>query len=99
MKVKRITPLYDRIVIEREKSAETINGIVVPDSSRVVPNRGTVVAVGGGMKDSPITVKVGDVVIFNEFAGFKMHVGDRELVTLREVEVFCIEALIDAETE
>ncbi len=89
----KIVPLGDRVVLKRA-SAETttVGGIVLPDSAQDKPQRGEVVAIGDGhAKDDgtklPLTVKEGDRVIFNSYAGEEINVGDEEYLLLRESDI------------
>jgi chaperonin GroES len=93
-----IKPLGDRIVIRREEaSGKTTGGILLPDSAKNKPQRGKVLAVGPGKvrsKDgavSPLQVKVGDTVIFTNWAGdeFKEGQGDNILL-MREEDVLAV---------
>lgn len=93
-----IKPLADRIVIRREEAQEkTTGGIVLPDSAKNKPQRGKVVAVGPGRvrpKDGsrvPLQVKVGDTVLFTNWAGdeFKQFKGD-DVLLMREEDVLAV---------
>src|SRR5262245_45673886 len=85
-----LQPLGDRVVLEREASeSKTAGGIVLPDSAKDKPARGTVKAVGDGKltKDGtrkPLQVKVGDRVLFSSYAGDEFKIGDQELLLMRE---------------
>ena len=93
----KIKPLGDRIVIKRfEAQEKTAGGIVLPDSAKDKPQKGTVLAVGPGrlVKDGtrrPLQVKVGDTVLFTNWAGdeFKESRGDNVLL-MREEDVLAV---------
>ena len=93
----KIKPLGDRIVIKRfEAQEKTAGGIVLPDSARDKPQKGKVLAVGPGklVKDGtrkPLQVKVGDTVLFTNWAGdeFKESRGDNVLL-MREEDVLAV---------
>ncbi|MCS7303776.1 MAG: co-chaperone GroES [Thermoguttaceae bacterium] len=91
-----IQPLGDRVVIEREESEQkTPGGIVLPDTAKEKPKQGRVVSVGTGrqLKDGtivPLTVKVGDRVIFSSYAGEEFKFGDRELLLMREEDILAV---------
>lgn len=91
-----IQPLGDRVVIEREESEQkTPGGIVLPDTAKEKPKQGKVVSVGTGrqLKDGtivPLTVKVGDRVIFSSYAGEEFKLGDRELLLMREEDILAV---------
>ena len=58
-----IKPLGDRVVLKPlEAETTTASGLIIPDSAKEKQQKGTVVAVGNGTKDEPMTVKVGDIV-------------------------------------
>ena len=92
----KLQPLGDRIVVQREASEEkTAGGIVLPDTAKDKPARGTVISVGDGrvLKDgtrAPFQVKVGDRVLFSSYAGEEFKVGDRELLLMREEDVLAV---------
>jgi chaperonin GroES len=94
-----IRPLYDRIVIRRlEATEETVGGIIVPDSAREKPQRGTVLAVGRGRLDDegqriPLEVKPGDLVLFGKYTSQEITVHGEDVLIIREDEVL---AVIDA---
>jgi len=89
-----IRPLDDRIVVKPVEAEETTaGGIVLPDSARQKPQRGTVVAVGPGkLLDSgsrgTLSVTVGDVVIYGKYGGSEIEVDGEEMKILRESDIF-----------
>jgi chaperonin GroES len=91
-----LMPLGDRVVVEREESEQkTAGGIVLPDSAKDKPARGTVVSVGEGKLDDkghrhPLQVKPGDRVVFTSYAGEPFKVGDDELLLMREDDILAI---------
>ncbi|HOM15931.1 MAG TPA: co-chaperone GroES [Thermoguttaceae bacterium] len=91
-----IQPLGDRVVIEREESEQkTPGGIVLPDTAKEKPRQGRVVSVGTGrqLKDgtvAPLSVKVGDRVVFSSYAGEEFKLGDRELLLMREEDILAV---------
>ena len=92
----QLQPLGDRVVVEREASEErTAGGIVLPDTAKDKPARGTVISVGNGklLEDGTrgkMQVKVGDRVIFSSYAGEAFKVDDQELLLMREDDIFAI---------
>jgi chaperonin GroES len=67
-----LKPLADRVLVEpAEAEQKTAGGIIIPDTAKEKPQKGTVVAVGNGKKDEPLTVKVGDEVLYGKYAGPK----------------------------
>jgi chaperonin GroES len=91
-----IKPLYDRILVKREKAEEvTAGGIIIPDTSKEKPSKGTIIAVGEGNfneKDEriPLTVKVGDKVLFSRYGGTEFKNNDEELLVMKESDILGI---------
>ncbi len=90
----KIRPLYDRVVVRRkEEETKTAGGIVLPGSAKEKPNQGEVVAVGQGkLLDNgelrPVSLKVGDQVIFGQYSGNNIKIDGEELIMLTETEIF-----------
>ena len=86
-----ITPLHDRVIV-RPAAAETktAGGIIIPDTAKEKPQRGTVVAAGPGKKDEPVTVKAGDVVLYGKYAGSEINLDGEELLIMRESDILAI---------
>jgi chaperonin GroES len=89
----KIKPLYDRVLVRRVEEKEQVRGgIIIPDSAKEKPQRGEVVATGGGKiledgKIAPLDVKAGDKVLFGKYAGSEITVDGEELLILREDEI------------
>lgn len=92
----KLQPLGDRVVVKREASEErTAGGIVLPDSAKEKPQRGTVVSVGGGKlldngSRGTLQVKPGDRVLFTSWAGETFKVSDEELLLMREEDILAV---------
>lgn len=93
----KIRPLYDRVVVRRKEEEETTaGGILLPGSAKEKPNQGEVVAVGDGKvlesgKVRPLSVKVGDKVVFGQYAGSNtIEVDGEELIIMGENEIFAV---------
>ena len=92
----RLQPIGDRVVVEREASEErTAGGLVLPDTAKDKPARGTIISVGDGklLEDgtrSTPQVKVGDRVIFSSYAGEAFKIDDQELLLMREDDILAI---------
>ncbi len=90
----KIRPLHDRVVVRRlEEETKTAGGIVLPDSAAEKPSQGEVLAIGPGkILDSgdvrALDVKVGDKVLFGQYAGSTVKVDGEELLILGETEIF-----------
>jgi chaperonin GroES len=93
MKDIKLRPLDDRIVVEPVEAEErTAGGIVLPDSAKEKPQRGTVLAVGPGKllengKRGEVSVAVGDEVIYGKYSGSDIEIDGREVKILRETDV------------
>ena len=84
-------PLADRVLVEAAAAEEkTASGIIIPDTAKEKPQRGKMVAVGTGKKDEPITVKVGDEVLYGKYAGTEITVDGKEYLIMRESDIFAI---------
>lgn len=86
-----IKPLSDRVLVE-PIAAETItaSGIHIPDTIKEKPQKGTVVAVGNGKKDEPMTVKVGDTVLYGKYAGTELKLDGKDYLIMREEDILAI---------
>lgn len=88
-----LKPLDDRVVIEQVDAEETTaGGIVLPDAAQEKSQRGTVVAVGPGRllesgERCPVSVVVGDQVLFGKYGGTDMEVEGKEVKILRESDI------------
>jgi len=86
-----IKPLADRVVVEPAAAEQkTASGIIIPDTAKEKPQRGTVVAVGEGTKDNPVTVKVGDNVLYGKYAGTEFTIDNKDYLIMRESDVIAI---------
>ena len=88
-----IRPLHDRVIVRRvEEKKTTASGLIIPDSSTDKPSRGEVVAAGNGRISAqgdliPLDVKVGDTVMFGQYSGSEITVGDEKLLVMSEDEI------------
>lgn len=86
-----IKPIADRVVIQPAPAEEkTASGLYIPDTAKEKPQRGTVVAVGEGKKDEPVTVKVGDEVLYGKYAGTEITYDGSEYLIMRESDIYAI---------
>jgi chaperonin GroES len=84
-----LTPLADRVLVEAAAAEEkTASGIIIPDTAKEKPQRGTIVAVGNGKKDEPMTVKVGDTVIYGQYAGTEIKIEGNSYLIMKESDIF-----------
>lgn len=86
-----VKPLSDRVIISPAAAEEvTVSGIIIPDSAKEKPLKGTVVAVGPGTKDETMQVAVGDTVLYGKYAGTEVEIDDQKLLIMRQNEVLAI---------
>jgi chaperonin GroES len=91
-----LRPLGDRVVVRPLSREETTkSGIVLPDTAKEKPQRGTVIAAGQGRRDDdgdriPLDVAVGDQVLFAKYAGTEFKLDDEELLILSEKDILAI---------
>ena len=90
----KLKPLLDRVVIKRvEEENRTAGGIIIPDTAKEKPSQGVIVSVGPGGRDEagheiPMTLKVGDRVLFGKWSGTEVKIEGEDLVIMKESEVF-----------
>ena len=95
----KVRPLHDRILVQRLVEGEQqIGGIIIPDSAKEKPQRGTVVAVGAGrITDEvlrlPIELKAGDTILFGKYSGSEIKLEGTEYLIMKESDVL---AALDA---
>ena len=86
-----IKPLADRVLIEPAAAeTKTASGIIIPDNAKEKPQQGKVMAVGNGTKDEPMTVKIGDNVLYGKFAGTELKLDGNDYLIMRESDIFAI---------
>lgn len=90
MNKKNVEPLFEKVLIKPFPAEEkTVGGIIVPDSVKERPSKGTVVAVGGGTPDKPMILKEGDVVIHVKGAGTEVEENGEILFLMRDTDCLC----------
>ncbi len=86
-----IKPLSDRVIIEPSAAeTQTASGIIIPDTAKEKPQKGTVVAVGNGKKDHTMTVKIGDTVLYGKYAGTELKFEGKDYLIMREDDILAI---------
>jgi chaperonin GroES len=86
-----VKPLADRVLVQAAPAeTKTSGGIIIPDTAKEKPMRGKVVAVGNGKPDEPMTVKVGDTVLYGKYAGTELTVEGTEYLIMRESDIYAI---------
>ena len=86
-----VTPLHDRVIVQPARAEEkTAGGIIIPDTAKEKPQRGTIVAAGPGKKDEPVTVKSGDTVLYGKYAGTEITIEGEDFLIMRESDILAI---------
>lgn len=86
-----VKPLADRVLVEPAAAEQkTAGGIIIPDTAKEKPQKGTVVAVGSGKKDEPMTVKVGDLVLYGKYSGTEINVDGKDYLIMRESDILAV---------
>ncbi|NCF96109.1 MAG: co-chaperone GroES [Bacteroidetes bacterium] len=86
-----IRPLADRVIIEPAAAeTPTASGIIIPDTAQEKPQKGIVVAAGNGKVDEPMTVAVGDTVLYGKYAGTEFKFEGEDYLILRESDILAI---------
>jgi chaperonin GroES len=91
-----LRPLSDRLIVEpQEKEEKTASGIILPETAKEKPQKGTVLAAGPGRIDHDgkrieMDVKAADVVLYARFAGTEIKIDDRKLLILKESDILAI---------
>ncbi len=84
-------PLADRVLIEPAPAEmKTASGIIIPDSAKEKPLKGKIVAAGSGKVDEPITVKVGDEVLYGQYSGTEIKLDGTTYLIMREADIYGI---------
>ncbi len=86
-----IKPLADRVLVEPlEAETKTASGIIIPDTAKEKPQKGNVVAVGAGTKENPVTVKVGQTVLYGKYSGTELKLDGNDYLIMRESDILAI---------
>jgi chaperonin GroES len=86
-----IKPLADRVLVEPAAAeAKTASGIIIPDTAKEKPQKGIVIAVGNGKKDEPMTVKVGDSVLYGKYSGTEISVEGKDYLIMKEADIYAV---------
>ncbi len=90
-KTVNIRPLADRVLVEPAAAEEkTAGGIIIPDTAKEKPQKGKIIAVGTGKKDEPMTVKVGNQVLYGKYGGTEITLEGKEYLIMRESDIYAI---------
>ena len=86
-----IKPLADRVLVAPAPAEEkTASGIIIPDTAKEKPQKGQVLAVGPGKKDEPMTVKIGDHVLYGKYGGTEITIEGTDYLIMRESDIYAI---------
>ena len=86
-----IKPLADRVLVEPiEAETKTASGIIIPDNAKEKPQKGKIMAVGKGTKDNPMTVKVGDLVLYGKYSGTELKLEGKDNLIMSEKDILAI---------
>jgi len=86
-----IKPLADRVLVEPAASeTTTASGIIIPDNAKEKPQKGIIVAIGNGKKDEPLTVKIGDTVLYSKYGGTELKLEGKDYLMMRESDILAI---------
>lgn len=82
-------PNEDRVLVEASAAeVKTASGLYIPDTAKEKPQQGKVIAVGEGLKDKPVTVKVGDKVLYGKYSGTEIIIDGTEYLIMRNSDIF-----------
>ena len=88
----KFKPLADRVLVKRtEETTKTAGGIIIPDTAKEKPSQGEVIAVGAGARDEsgkivPMTLKIGDKVLFGKWSGSEVKIDGETLLIMKEAD-------------
>jgi chaperonin GroES len=87
----KVKPLQDRVLVKpADAETKTAGGIIIPDTAKEKPQRGTVVAAGPGKKDEPTSVKAGDTILYGKYSGTEIQIDGQDYLIMRESDIFAI---------
>ncbi|MDR0814216.1 MAG: co-chaperone GroES [Bacteroidales bacterium] len=87
----KIKPLSDRVLVQpQEAESKTASGLIIPDTAKEKPQKGTVVAAGPGTKDETMQVKIGDVVLYGKYSGSELNVDGTDYLIMRQSDILAV---------
>ncbi len=87
----KLKPLADRVLVEPSAAeTKTNSGIIIPDTAQEKPQKGKIVAVGKGTKEHPISVKVGDNVLYGKYSGTDLKYEGKDYLIMKESDILAI---------
>jgi len=82
-------PNEDRVLVEAAAAeTKTASGLFIPDTAKEKPVQGKVIAIGDGLKDKPVTVKVGDKILYGKYSGTEITIDGKEYLIMRNSDIF-----------
>tara|TARA_B100000579_G_scaffold97646_1_gene77441 strand:+ start:3370 stop:3648 length:279 start_codon:yes stop_codon:yes gene_type:complete len=91
MKNIKIQPLADRVLVEPAAAeTKTASGIIIPDTAQEKPQKGKIIAVGPGTKENPITLKVGNKILYGKYSGTELKHEGCDYLIMRESDILAI---------
>ena len=85
-----IRPLADRVLVRPMPAEQKVGGIIIPDTAKEKPLKGTVVAAGDGTKDEEMVLEEGDIVLYGKYAGTEIEVDGAKLLMMRQSDILAI---------
>ena len=87
----KFRPLHDRVLVQAlDAETKTAGGVIIPDTAQEKPQKGTVIAVGKGTKDNPMTVKAGDNILYGKYAGTELKYNGSDYMIMKESDILAI---------
>ena len=87
----KLKPHADRVIVEPTAAeTKTNSGIIIPDTAQEKPQRGKIVAVGKGTKETPMTVKIGDEVLYGKYSGTDLKFEGEDFLIMKESDILAI---------
>ena len=87
----KLKPLADRVLVEPSAAeTKTTSGIIIPDTAQEKPQKGKIVAVGEGTEENPVTVKVGDNVLYGKYSGTELKYEGKDYLIMKESDLLAI---------
>jgi len=90
-KKESVTPLHNRVIVKpMDVDKVTKSGIIIPETAREKPTKGTVLALGKGIEGEPMTVKKGDNVLYAKNAGLEIEMDGQACRIMKETDIIAI---------
>ena len=87
----KIKPLADRVLVEPSAAeTKTASGIIIPDTAQEKPQKGKIIAIGPGTKENPITLKIGDQILYGKYSGTELKHEGSDYLIMRESDILAI---------